>query len=109
MILFPHFSSDTFCYENQTGNTIKTIVFRNDNRPTWFYKSAGYDSYDFATRIYTISWGSDIALINYFNNRSYKQRLITDDEYNKFFRRKNLDVFNLNEQLVFYRDVLFIV
>jgi len=96
-------------YENQTGNEIKTIVFRNDNRPTWSYKSAGYSAYDFAIRTYTTSWGSGVALINYFNNRSYKQRLMTDDEYNKFFRRKNWDVLNLDEQLVFYRDVLFMV
>jgi len=96
-------------YEHQTGNKIKTIAFRNDNDPTWAYKSIDYSGYDFAVRSYTPSWGAGVSLIEYFNNRSYERRPMTNAEYNEFFQRKNWNIFSLDEQLVFFRDTLYMV
>ena len=100
-------------YENETGNKIKTIIFRNDDRPTWSYKSPGYSAYNFAIRTYAPSWGAGISLINYFNNRSYNRRQMTPEEFNelfvKKFNKRNWDILDLNEQLIFSGEECYMI
>lgn len=100
-------------YENDTGNKVEKIIFRNDDRPTWVYKSVGYGCYDICTRLYSTSWGAGVSLMGYVSNRLYEKRAMTDEEFSRVFEevfnKRDWDALNLDEQLAFSGNICYLV
>ena len=69
----------------------------------------GYVRYELGQRIYSVSWGAGVGCINYYNDRMYERRSMTDEEYDLLFQGNNWDSLNLDEQSVFLGDELYLV
>ncbi len=93
-------------YEEDTGNQIENIVFKNDASPSWTYNSTKFVAFELCERVYVVPWGC-VECINYFNNENYNSDFMSEDQYNKYFEKDNWDNLQLEEQIIFDGNTLF--
>lgn len=95
-------------YQEETGQLVDTIIFRNDNAPCWKYRTVEFQRFELCERIYNVPWGC-VEAINYYNNKDYMFILMDDDTFGTLFEKDNWDELNLNEQMIFQGNVLYFV
>jgi hypothetical protein len=94
-------------YQSGTGVTIEKIGVTTDSIPAWTYASNNYTCYDTNLREYVVEWAA-VDCINYYNNTKYKKCDISEEIYTKYFEGKNWDSLNLNEQMIFENDTVYL-
>lgn len=94
-------------YQGETGVAVTKIAAVNDESPTYIYDGVRYVSHDMNIRGLVVQWAG-VELINHYCDREYQKVEMPDDIYDTYFRGKNWDYFDLNEQAVFDGDTLYL-
>lgn len=94
-------------YQGETGVAVTKIAAVNDESPTYIYDGVRYVSHDMNIRGLVVQWAG-VELINHYCDREYQKVAMPDDIYDTYFRGKNWDYFDLNEQAVFDGDTLYL-
>ena len=95
-------------YEMQNNTKIKNISLVNDINPHWGYNAIEYVCFDTNLRSYVVNWGG-VDCINYYNKTEYKSVEMNENIYETHFSGKNWDFLDLDEQMVFQGDTLYMV
>ena len=96
-------------YQEESGQIVDTIVYRNDVAPAWKYRSIDFQRFELCERIYNVPWNGCVQAINYYNKKSYNSALMDDETFTKYFSKDNWDELNIKEQLVFDGSTLYFV
>lgn len=94
-------------YEEKSGVQVTKIGLTSDKKQTNAYSEVRYNRYEMGHRILTIPY-SYYCLINYMNGRELVNVPVPDEVHNRYFKDKNWDGFNVNEQLVFEGDTAYL-
>lgn len=95
-------------YERQTGNEINTIAIHRDEKLTYGNPGIDYVIRDTNVTAFAQSW-SDVACIEYYSGRPYMRRDMTEQEYVNYFPMKDWNYLNVEEQLRFEKNTLFMI
>lgn len=95
-------------YEEESGQKVEKIIFRNDAIPTWTYRTTEFQAYELCERIYVVPWGC-VECINFYNDENYMYESMDDETYSRYYVKDNWDKLNLKEQLVFDGNVMYYV
>ena len=95
-------------YEMQNNTKIKNISLVNDINPHWGYNAIEYVCFDTNLRSYVVNWGG-VDCINYYNKTEYNSVEMNENIYETHFSGKNWDFLDLDEQMVFQGDTLYMV
>lgn len=93
-------------YEKQSHIKVTKIACVNDSHPSYSYQGIFYTVYDTNVRAFVTPW-ADINMLNYYNKKNYVKIDMNPTVYDKYFKDKNWDYFNPDEQLVFVGDTLY--
>lgn len=95
-------------YENETGNYVTNIATVWDSIGTYYEPSSRYHNGELGGRIMATGY-SNYRLIGYeLDGRWINSVEMNSDVYQEYFAGKNWDNLNLDEQLVFVDDTLYI-
>mgnify|MGYP001025253167 CR=1 FL=1 len=94
-------------YEHATGNYVTKIATVKDASPTYFYKGIKYVSHDMNIRGLVVDW-ADVNLINFYCDKDYQKCDMPEAICEMYFKDKNWDVMNLQQQAVFKDDTLYL-
>lgn len=94
-------------YEHATGNHVTKIATVKDASPTYFCKGIKYVSHDMNIRGLVVDW-ADVNLINFYCDKDYQKCDMSEAIYEMYFKDKNWDVMNLQQQAVFKDDTLYL-
>lgn len=96
-------------YEKKNNVKITNISTKLDTSPTYgYYGNVEYIGYDTNIRALVVPW-ADVNLINYVSGRNFNKIDMKDDIYNKYFKDKNWNYFDLDEQLIFSGDTAYLI
>lgn len=94
-------------YDQEKDIKINNISICKDIYPTWGNKSIRYVCMDTNLRVFNVSH-SGVHCINYYNETEYKAVDMPEEIYKKYFENKNWDMLNLDEQMVFEGDTVYL-
>lgn len=94
-------------YENATGEKINNISICKDLYPTWGNKSIKHVCLDTNLRVFNVSH-SGVHCINYYNETNYNAVEMPENVYKEYFENKNWDMLNLDEQMIFDGDTVYL-
>lgn len=95
-------------YEEENGVKIEKIAVANDVRPSYHYRSIDFASMNLMTRSFCVSWGG-VESINYYNKTNYKKVEMDEIIREKYFEGRDWDCMDLEEQLAFDGDTLYMI
>ena len=95
-------------YEKMTGNRIDKIAIREDSKPQEKYRSTRYYNNQLGRRIMNVDY-ANYQMINYLGGLNLQSTKFSDSVYNKYFKNKNWDTENLEQQLIFIKDTAYLV
>ena len=95
-------------YEKKTGNRIDKIAIREDSKPQEKYRSTRYYNNQLGRRIMNVDY-ANYQMINYLGGLNLQSTKFSDSVYNKYFKNKNWDTENLEQQLIFIKDTAYLV
>lgn len=95
-------------YEKEHGIKINNIVAECDMQPTYSYDDIKYCIYDTNVRAFITQW-ANVNMISYYSNRHYNKVEMNNEIYDKYFKGKNWNELNINEQLIFKDDTLYLM
>ncbi|MCY6484511.1 glucosyltransferase domain-containing protein [Clostridium aestuarii] len=99
-------SKEISAYEKSNNIEIKYIARAKDKKGGWKYNGIDYMAYDVNVRGFYREW-SDVNLIKFVSGRDFRIKHMNNEIYNKYFKDKDWNYFNPNEQLVFVGDTLY--
>lgn len=94
-------------YEQQSGIQVTKIGLTTDTKPTGAFFETRYNRYELSNRILTVPY-SYYCLINYMNGMELIDVPVLDEVKERYFKDKNWNSFNVNEQLVFEGDTAYL-
>lgn len=95
-------------YEKEYGITIKNIAAECDTQPTYSYQDIKYCIYDTNVRAFVTQW-ANVNMISYYSNRYYNKVEMDKEIYDEHFKGRNWNDFNIDEQLIFKDDTLYLI
>ena len=95
-------------YEINSGNTITQIAIKNDSNVTIYPHISKYKNCELGARILSTPY-SGYRLLGYMLRRPLKKIDMQKDIYQKFFEGKDWNCLNVDEQMVFERDTLYLM
>lgn len=94
-------------YEKETGITVDKIYVCNDENVSRSHNAIHFKAFDLNKRLHSVEW-SCVQCINFYNNQSYHGYNMDSAIYEEYFAGKDWNVFNVEEQLVFIDDALYL-
>ena len=94
-------------YEQSTGNQIKYISYEKDANCKWTFDPIEYCIYDTNLRRANVEW-TFVNMINYYLKRNFKEKKFKEDKFERLFGSKNWDYIELDEQIYFEGDTVYI-
>ena len=94
-------------YQSKTGFVVTKIATVNDESPTYIYDGVKYVSHDMNIRGLVVQWAG-VELINHYCGKEYQKVEMPNEIYDTYFRGRNWDCFDLDEQAVFDGDTLYL-
>ena len=93
-------------YEKDTGNIVQKVKFHKavNNKP--FYHGFSKELSSFSARAFN-NYYCILEALNYYCKRDFKRLLMTEDEYEKYFKDKEWDTYS-DDQIVFEGDTMFL-
>lgn len=97
-------------YEEETGIKVDKISLCWDESVSYGHDSIHYKTFDLNRRAHSVGWAC-IQCINFYNNQSYhgSDFDLKSEIYEENFAGKDWNRFDIEEQLVFVDDVLYLV
>lgn len=95
-------------YQEETGIYISSIGTVYDMNTVWKYPDTKYDYCDTNTSAHAKPW-SDVDYINYYNKTNYSKIDVNIESVLDKARNNNWDYFDVDEQLIFDGDTLYII
>lgn len=95
-------------YEAKSGVNISTIAICQDKNMTYINDGIHFKAFDLNRRALSVD-GACIECINFYNQQNYKKGDMDPYVYEKYFADKDWTTFNIDEQMVFIEDVLYLV
>lgn len=95
-------------YEAETGNVIQRVAIGYDKEPTIYQRFSRYKKAEFGARILVTSY-SGYRLISYQLGRSLQKIDMPELIYNEYYKNKNWDCLDVNEQLMFENDTAYLM
>jgi len=94
-------------YEDETGNRVSQIAYRNDACAPHYYEEVEYTSYEINERVLSQATNS---LIKVITRREFENLEMTEEEFRRYFEEyedKDWEYLDLSEQLVIDRDTAY--
>lgn len=99
--------SGILAYEEKTGNKVEKIAMCTDVNPTLYQSFSRYNNRELGKRI-MITMYSNYRLLGVRLNRSLEKTDMPEEIYNMYFQGKDWDCLNLEEQLVFDGNTMYL-
>jgi hypothetical protein len=94
-------------YERESGIQVTTISNRGDEIPTRTYSGVRYTSYESNNKAIRVTW-SLAEILNYYGDSQLVYETMDQAVFEQYFEGKNWDLLNLDEQLVFEGDHVYL-
>lgn len=94
-------------YEQSTGNEIKYISYANDTCYKWTFDPVEYNIYNTNSRRANVEWAF-VNMINFYSGRNFKEKELKKDKFEELFGNKNWNYINLDEQIYFEDDTVYV-
>lgn len=101
------FYQEILKYEDETGNRVSKIAYRNDACAPHYYEEVEYTSYEINERVLSQATNS---LIKVITGRDFENLEMTEEEFRKYFEEyedKDWEYLDLSEQLVIDGDTAY--
>ena len=97
-------------YEENTGNDVHYIAYTHDATYKWTFDPIKYNIYDTNARRANVEW-SFINMVNFYLNRSFEKKDVDRSKFECISGSgdRNWNYLNLDEQIYFEGDTLYIV
>lgn len=95
-------------YEKENSVKIRNISIVNDIFPSYSYPGIEYSILDTNISAFSVPFAAVDAL-NYYTGNSYQKIPMNNKIYDEHFSGKNWDYFNINEQMIFQEDSLYLI
>ena len=94
-------------YEKEKNIKIENLALCLDEQPTWSYPGVNYVSYDINVKNILRDWAF-VPLMNARNNKNYKKTDMSEEIYNKYFKTRNWDNFEPDDQIIFSGNTAYV-
>lgn len=101
------FYQEILKYEDETGNRVSKIAYRNDACAPHYYEEVEYTSYEINERVLSQATNS---LIKVITGRDFENLEMTEEEFRRYFEEyedKDWEYLDLSEQLVIDGDTAY--
>ena len=95
-------------YEEKTGITVEKILVRDDEYPVWNDPDISTQIYDTNKRALKVPWCLN-GLFKFVMNRDFEVGYMDEESYQRLFEKEDWNIIDLQEQLVFENNVLYMM